>query len=424
MRAPSSVVLAPSPATSGLSARHIVEATVAITAVVWLFILSGWLDVAPGRPITSRVDVIFSADVSRWLQGLDGQLPIEFSLRHPLKWFTILPLGRALVILATPVFGHAAALVLTGRLLNALAGGFGIACLFRATRGADGVRIGTWVALSVYLLFSSMAMVALPEHFGISSGALSLVFLLALRFDQPGQKTKVMLPTAILVGGFTLTNGLYALGILATTFLERWGIKRRWYVPMAAIVMVVGLTAIVALGARVAGRVRGQRSQVMVTTNLRLIRHPAAAVVYAVHGLLDPVVAPSLHLAAVPYVPGNAPGLTLEPLHVGGYGRMTAVAVIAWALLLALSIRACFRDESGRRILWLTVPWLVFNLIFHNLWGDEFFLYTPHWSWCLGALLLAGAQRLPTWPVTLLAVPIMLGQLVTLVEFHNALRLM
>jgi hypothetical protein len=425
MRAESGLVLQPRRAIPGVNAGQIaVDISVALTAAVWLFFLSGWLQVAPGKPITTRVDVLFSADVSRWLEGLDGQLQTTFSLRHPLKWFTILPLGEALVRLGTPVFGHDTALVLAGRFLNALFGGLGVACLFRATRPADGPRAGGWVALAVYMFFSSMAMVALPEHFGISSGLLSLVFLLAILLDDPRQRARVMLPAGIVLGGLTLTNGLYPLWILLTTILDRWGIKRRWYVPVAVMLTLVAMPAVVAVGAHFAGKVRGPSSQVMVTTNLRLVKDPAAAALYAAHGLVDPAVAPSAHVAAVPYVPGNVPGLTLEPLGLGGFGRATAAGAAAWVLLLALSIRACLGDAFGRRVLWLTVPWLLFNLVFHNLWGDEFFLYSPHWSWCLGALLLTGSQRLPTWLVAVLALPIMFGQIATFIDIRSALLLM
>ena len=31
----------------------------------------------------------------------------------------------------------------------------------------------------------------------------------------------------------------------------------------------------------------------------------------------------------------------------------------------------------------------------HTVWGDELFLYTPHWSWALFGLVLLGAGRLP-----------------------------
>ena len=89
----------------------------------------------------------------------------------------------------------------------------------------------------------------------------------------------------------------------------------------------------------------------------------------------------------------------------------------------ALGLKQCARDKQGARILWLTAPWVAFNLIFHNLWGDEFFLYSPHWSWCLGAVLLAGARRLPPWLVVLLAVPLIVGQVATLIAYRNALGL-
>ena len=43
----------------------------------------------------------------------------------------------------------------------------------------------------------------------------------------------------------------------------------------------------------------------------------------------------------------------------------------------------------------ILLSWIAFNVVFHNFWGDEFFLFSPHWSWALLALLLTGVQYVP-----------------------------
>lgn len=401
-----------SPAGSSTTVRDLV---IGGLSTLWFFLLSGWLGVVPGAAIVERMDTFFSADTLRWLEGLDGRLAMEFSVRHPLKWFTAMPLGTALTRLATPLFGHAEALVLVGRFLNAACAGLGAACVLRATCLGRRFNKAAWIALAIYLLFSSGAIAAIPEHFGISNGLLSLTFLIAISVKNVDRKIRAMVPMGIIVGGTTLTNGLYPLGVVGAALLKRLTARRPWIAPTLALALIAGLTLVVIVGSRMAERLRGSGSVVMRATNLRLVNDPPAAALYAAHGLVDPAIAPSPRMSADPGM------LTYEPARVWAYGPVRSPGVVSWVLLLGLSILACTRDDAGRRILWLTAPWIVFNLLFHNLWGDEFFLYSCHWSWCLGALLLAGAQRLPMRYLVIMGIPILVGQVVTLVEFRQAL---
>lgn len=56
----------------------------------------------------------------------------------------------------------------------------------------------------------------------------------------------------------------------------------------------------------------------------------------------------------------------------------------------------------------------MFNLLFHNMWGDEFFLFSPHWSWALMLVVLLGSRGLPVWTVAPAALLMLPGQLSTL----------
>jgi hypothetical protein len=65
--------------------------------------------------------------------------------------------------------------------------------------------------------------------------------------------------------------------------------------------------------------------------------------------------------------------------------------------------------------------WVLFNALLHNVWGDEFFLYSPHWAWALMAVVMLGVRR--AWPgwvvaVTLAIIP---GQLQTISQIRDAL---
>jgi len=59
--------------------------------------------------------------------------------------------------------------------------------------------------------------------------------------------------------------------------------------------------------------------------------------------------------------------------------------------------------------------------VFHNVWGDELFLYAPHWSWALMALVILGARRVPLVTIVLLFVPIAFCQVYTLTQVKYAL---
>jgi hypothetical protein len=114
--------------------------------------------------------------------------------------------------------------------------------------------------------------------------------------------------------------------------------------------------------------------------------------------------------------------LSYEPVSFGQYSAIQWIGVVAWAALLAFCIwRAVSEPQSRRWTLWL-LAWITFNLVFHNLWGDEFFLYSPHWAWAMFGVVAIAAKRLP-WPAmaataTLIIVP----QLYTLGIIGQMLR--
>ena len=222
--------------------------------------------------------------------------------------------------------------MLAGRLSESLVGGLGVACIFRATRNRSGVALGVWPALAVYLLFNGATLVAIPEHFGISNGLLSATFLLATRVSDSRKQAGIMAPMVVVAGGLTLTNALYPLGLLASLMGNRVGIKRRWMVLTAVGAVLLGLTGLVAVGSRIAGQVRGSSSIVLRVTNLRLVKEPAAALLYAGHGLIDPAIAPP------PRIAGDPAGLSYEPIKGWGFGPLRTPGAIAWLVLLGRSV--------------------------------------------------------------------------------------
>jgi hypothetical protein len=72
--------------------------------------------------------------------------------------------------------------------------------------------------------------------------------------------------------------------------------------------------------------------------------------------------------------------------------------------------------------MWLPLGWLLFNVVLHNIWGDEFVLYSPHWSWALMAIVILGARDLSRRFIAAIVVPVVASQIYTLFAIKQALQ--
>ena len=144
--------------------------------------------------------------------------------------------------------------------------------------------------------------------------------------------------------------------------------------------------------------------------NARVV-HDASAVVNVLAAVaVYPAVAPSPRVAG----PDVTRHLTYEPLRLRDYDAINGVGAIAWLILLLASARRAWEVVRPREVLLMPIGWLLFNTLFHSMWGDEFFLYTPHWSWALMGLVMLGAGSLRPSFVLVLSVLVGLGQVHTL----------
>jgi hypothetical protein len=168
--------------------------------------------------------------------------------------------------------------------------------------------------------------------------------------------------------------------------------------------------------------------------NLRLVRHPLDAAEYAVFALVAPAVGPLPEVQRtkgsdmVTYESGQPVHWSSNGLFVGSDGQplrnyrgVQAVGAVLWICLLLSCAYWAFRDPRTRRLVWLPAGWILFNLVFHNLWGDELFLYAPHWSWALMGLVLLGARHLSRTATAWMVTPMLVCQLYTLLRIKDAL---
>jgi len=131
-----------------------------------------------------------------------------------------------------------------------------------------------------------------------------------------------------------------------------------------------------------------------------------------------PIVAPRPHLA----LSGGQPCLSLEPWRLGDYSATGLCGATALLAMLAGFFAGARRAGPARQAAILLSGWILFNWAFRFVWGDERFLYAPHWSRAITVmLLLAGRQgALPRWfsplaGVLLLAQALALADIVRLV---------
>lgn len=383
----------------------------ALTAA-WFFWLSGRLGVVPGSVLVDRIDALFQSDLAFSLAVLGGLPPPDYLwIVHPFmaslwSWSIRAAIGWS----SSSVWQIWAA-----RWLVALVAGAGVTSIVELARwlGAGTQRLAVLALLA--LLASANILVALPEHFGLASGCMAIGFV-AWMLGRP-------LVSCVAIGlaaGTTITNGALAI-LLGLAHVRR---RRVWLV-----VLVLGLASASAVWL---GRDRFS-SYVTRYAHGRLLRAPSRSLEYAAFGLVAPIVAPQPHIWSGWRSPqaGRWPPatykVTFEPVDLGDYDLVGALAVAAWAALLVVAIVQCWNNLPTRRGLIVLIGWIVFNLMLTNMWGDEFFLYSPHWSWALLTLIAMALPHLDRGILFGAAALVTLGQvraLAQLITVTDLLRTM
>jgi hypothetical protein len=387
---------------------------VGFTAALWFILLSGWLGMTPGTVIAKRHNVLFSSDSALWAQRMIGDEHQAAHVVHPLETLLWRPPCRALQHLFGLFLPWDYAGLLAARLLVAIVAGVGVGFMaFLALH--NGIKTTQLVLLFImYLLFTCNSTAALPEHFGISNGLLSIAFVFPIVAASPEQRAIVLAILTVLCGGTTITNVLFP----ASSYLHYCVKSMRTKIYAATAMVVGGLGAFVFLYIRT----WVLSHYIAKYKNLRLLYHPLKAGVYAIYAMVAPVVGPTPRVLRFPgwdmvsYEPG------LEPFHVSYYFGFQALGAIAWIVLLLTCMYKALRDESTRTYMWLLLGWLLFNVVLHNIWGDEFVLYSPHWSWALMGIVILGARDLSRKFIAAIFVPLVASQIYTLFAIKQALQ--
>jgi len=387
--------------------------TIGLAGVMWFMALSGWMKSVPGSVMVKRQNVLFNSDSSIWLDRMIGNARSPEQMIHPLEIVFWRPPCRALGRMMRLFAPADEAAILGARLLVGLVYGAGVAFLaFLALR--LGVELPECVLLFIiYFLFTSNCTAALPEHFGISNGLLSVAFAAPILLNSVTVATIFLAAMGVVCGGTTITNALYPVAAIWQYSFRT--MRSRMKVLAAAIpIGLAGFLFFFLTSYTINHFVSGYLT-------MRWIRDPFRACIYAVYAVVCPAVGPTPLVMRVP----GWDMVSYEPAHhvvlLSYYLGLQAVGAVAWAVLLVRSTTKALQAEKTRAYVWLPLGWIVFSILFHNVWGDEMALYSPHWSWALMALVILGARQLPLKFVATLFVPIVVSQIYTLIQIHTAL---
>lgn len=387
----------------------------AIFGAVYIYWLSGYMFVVPGSIITTKADLAFNSDMPFWIERVQTPFWSENSISHPLRPFTWAYLARFAGSLFGIVLDPVSAATVAVKLLNAVMLGiaYGWFAWFCRTLGLEQRTI--LLLTLCFALFSTNAVVALPDHFGISMALCITSFAVLFLPISFARKLWIEAGLSLVIGGTTITNVL--LPVLAIGYLIQtsgngllplfWRLK--WIVLSLAIVLLLGGAALLY---DKWDRIAGGQSLTVVYMHLRLLKDPISALQYALAAVVYPVVAP------MPAIVEQR--LTLEPIRFSQLDPAYVASAIAWLIVLQNVLRASLAGTARGAVVFVLAPWFLFNTIFHNLWGDEFFLFSPHWAWCFAILLALGMKN--TSPYVFLLLPVMaIGQVRFLLAVHAAL---
>ncbi|HMD97605.1 MAG TPA: hypothetical protein VKM93_09790 [Terriglobia bacterium] len=413
---------------SALRRRQALAVAIGFVAVVWFLLLSGWIGATPGNVMMRRPNVLFGSDTSLWLGRMIGNERSPERIIHPLEVPLWRPPCRALFHLLTIFLPSDYAMVWAGRLLVAIIAGAGVGFMAFAALH-NGLKLTQCILLFImYLLFTTNSTVSIPEHFGISNGLLSIAFVVPFIVASARIRTTVLAALVVLCGGTTITNVLFPIGSLVHFYFKSMRLK----VGLLLAAIPAALGAAYFLYKR-SSSIHWFFSQY---SNLRLLRHPLSAGVYAIYALVCPAVGPTPRILRFPgwdmvsYEPDREAlrlsyyfGVPRDYFHLNfapGLTWLPAIGAAAWLALLLISVYQGLKGERTRSYVWLLLGWILFNIVFHNIWGDEFMLYAPHWSWALMGLVILGARDFSRRFIATMFVPIVISQIYTLLAIRSA----
>lgn len=407
------------PRTSITHGRRVaIAATVGIVSVAWFMFLSGWLGVTPGTILAVRHNVLFDSDASLWVDRMIGTSRSLEQTIHPLELLLWRGPCRALAHVAGLFASPEYARLFGPRMLVALLSGAGVGFMAYLALYLEIAPVSSALLLVSYLLFTNNTTISLPEHFGVTNGLLTMAFVVLIVVSNERLRNGLLVVLAVLCGGTSVTHGLLPGFCLFDSVIKSAKLKLR----LALAAIPLGLLFSVVMY-HISGTVHWFFGSY---TTYRFPYHPWQTFVYSVYMLVLPAVGGTPFLKIGTYEDHIGKYMVTyepmpKPLDFSYYFGIQGVGAVLWLVLLAACIRFALRDSRTRQYVFVALAWILYNLVFYNVWGREVLLSAAAWSWTLMALVVLGARHLSTRFIAATVVPIAVCQVVTLHEIKNLL---
>jgi len=399
--------------------RRVFVAAIGVVSTIWLTLLSGWLGMKLGMPLAERQNVLFQSDTMLWVGWMLGAPHLQITpiqVIHPLQVILWSLPCRFVAVVVGLFMPHLASLLFAARLFVAICAGTGIAYLAWFALRIGMRELECAVLFTMYLLFTSNSTICLPEHFAVSNALLTIAFVAPIFAANSRVRLTILGIMTVLIGGTTVTNTFFP--VLSAVGSDLKSPRLRLAAFIAGSFFVFGVAYFLY------GHSWDYHQYISHGMRWRIFNDPLGTGTYLFYFLVSPVIGPHPLIVNVwsgPMVSYDPPDGTLS---MARYLGIQLIGGVAWLILLLRCTLEAYRNQAARTPLILLLSWLLFNCVFHNLWGDDLSLYEPHWSWALMALVVLGAPRLPRRFVLVTALLVMVAQVPALLEIKKTLETM
>lgn len=387
--------------------------------IALLFSVSGSKFVGPG--------FMFNADCGWWLRCAAGR-PTELwgsrFAKHPILTPLVTVMGYFASFvehISSCIYIQYAAMALLLLLLH-LAVAVLLSVAWNTFQMLSDLRLERIRLFLPIVALSTVAfIVALPESFGIAMALLlaswTMVFSAVRR--NVSFSLRSIIAAAFVCGGCTTTNALAPImnGVIRRGIIpsSRWVATLTFASLGSLLILVICCYHATNIHEVLYDILPSALKEPFGYFNFRLVRNPIQGALYSLWGTVAPVIPPKPAFGSF----GLTKGLTYEPVSFCQFSLFQWPGILAWWTVIAHGIFS--RWERHERYLAISCfAWLIWNLVFHNLWGDEFFLFSPHWVWCLWLLFGMGFCKLKPRIAPVVAACVILAQVIGWVSLLRA----
>lgn len=252
------------------------------------------------------------------------------------------------------------------------------------------------IALLSIVSFSQLIFGSTPDHFALSSlGIVILYFLLIILLRNQGRfQIGLWLIVGVFITGITITN-MFVFGLLL--FAALYFLNRKFFNAMMKSLLVVLLVIIVNVSLLFTMhhflniRILSKASTFI---QKYMIEHPLEKVQDSPIAIANTVAPCRLNTGDIEIGSQPNPKFDFMITFQGTPGLFSFKNILGLAIIILTvlgTIKLLLTDNSLRLLAILSIMVIVFNLIFHAIWGDEYFLYSQHWYFSV-ILLLSGVM--------------------------------